>query len=261
MDTATLIKAIGIGLLAGLLVAGLISLRSNKGKRSFLPITLVVTVIATIIIYFAWPSLTVVPDLNGLTQQEALSLIEKQKLVAEFDSLITTKTKSGMVIEGSQTPEAGTNVPQKSTVSFTVSSSFENYVKFIAPTPDSKVKCEILPSNFGRVYVSAIIRIAPEQMPLLWIRGVNPSTPEWYLQKYPFGLSISPEKDFWTGHAQIGNPEYPPQDDYIFDFAIGIVDRAEGEEWLEEPGAFSSPNPLGSSITIVNGVVMATEPQ
>lgn len=260
MDTEALVRAIGIGVATGLVAAGFISLRSGKkGKRSLLSIALVIALISTLILYFAWPSKVEVPALEGLSKKEAIEFLEKNKLVPQLDSQITIRTRPGVVIEGSQIPESGTKVPVKSTVAFTVSAFFENYIKFVSPAPNSKVPCEILPSNFGRVYVSATLKIAPEQIPLLWIKGVNPSTPVWYLQKYPFGLSRSPEKDFWVGYAQIGNPEYPPLDDHEFDFAISVIDERKAEQWLGEPGEFSVPNPLGNSVTMVNNVKMAPE--
>ncbi len=95
-------------------------------------------------------------------------------------------------------------------------------------------------------------------MPLLWVHTVDSPNPVWYLQKYPFGISKGAEKGFWFGHAQIGNPEYPPINGSVFDFAITIIDKAETNKLISAPGEFSSPNPMGHSITIAKNVTLVT---
>lgn len=259
IDTEALVRSLAVGLVIGLIIAGIYTMAGKKARQSFFPITISFTLLAAFILYFIWPSSVEVPDLNGLSKAEAIEILEKNKLTAKVDSQITMRAKPGVVIQDSQEPIAGERVSAKTSVKFVVGAMSENYVQFVSPLSDTQVKCEVLPSNIGRVYVSATIRIAPTQMPLLWIRGVDPATPEWYIQKYPFGLSKSPEKDFWFGHAQIGNPEYPPLDGNVFDFAITIIDKAESNKLMTDPGEFASPNPIGHSITIAKNVTMKTE--
>lgn len=231
---------------------------SNSGKRSILPLTIMGAAIAAIVLYFVWPSNVVVPDLEGLSKEDAIDLLEQSNLVPQIDSQITMQVIPGNVIPDSQSPASGEKVSAKSKIKFTIGIAGENNIQFVAPLSGAEVKCEVLPSNIGRVYVSANINVYLNQVPLLWVKGVNPSTPVWYLQQYPFGLSKSPEKDFWSGHAQIGNPEYPPQDGSVFDFAITVVDKAKFEEITGNSGEISYSTPRGSSLKEVNNVVLET---
>jgi hypothetical protein len=263
VDTEALIRSIVIAVVIGLLLFGLFSSRSGKdgdqqGRQSFLPVIIGLTLLIAIILYYAWPSLVEVPKLEGLSKNEAIELLQEHNLVPELDSQITIRIKPGEVIQGSQNPPPGQKVSTKSRVKFTVSKFTENSIQFSAPLSNTEAKCEILPSNIGRVYVSATIKISSNQIPLLWIHAVDSPTPVWYLQKYPFGLSKGAEEDFWFGHAQIGNPEYPPIDGSIFDFAITIIDKAETNKLISSPGEFSSPNPMGHSIVTAKNVSLET---
>ncbi len=231
---------------------------TNNGNRSILPLTLIGATIAVIILYLVWPSNVVVPDLEGLIAEDAIDLLEQNDLVPSIDSQITMQVNPGHVIPDSQSPAPGKKVGAKTKVNFSIGIAGENNIQFVAPLPDAEVKCEVLPSSIGRVYVSANINVYPNQVPLLWVKGVNPSTPVWYLQQYPFGLTKSPEKDFWSGHAQIGNQEYPPQDGSIFNFAITILDNEAYEKLISTPGEISYSTPVGRSLKAVNNVVLET---
>ena len=64
---------------------------------------------------------------------------------------------------------------------------------------------------------------------LLWIQPVNPPSdqPGWYLQRLPANGIKSVTGNRWRGICQIGNQQWPPQNDDIIDVAATLVPTDE----------------------------------
>jgi hypothetical protein len=126
VDVESLIRAIVIAVCCGVIVKFIVdSLPRNKNGYSRLPwaAAIAITVLAGVILYYAWPSLPTVPKLDKLAQDEAKELLLKKGLVPQPVPQRTVDVEAGRVVPNSQSPVAGLKVHSGTVVTFGVSVS------------------------------------------------------------------------------------------------------------------------------------------
>ena len=83
---------------------------------------------------------------------------------------------------------------------------------------------------------------------LLWLRPVNPpsNVSGWYLQRLPeYGVTEVNADGSWSGTAQVGNAQWPPQEGAVIDLAVSVADHDTAARLMAEPGVVIRPQPIG----------------
>ena len=195
-DFIGLIRAVGISLGAGMVVAALAGIITKSSKGVLTMLGAGVTLILTVVLFLQWPSTMEVPDLGGLARAEAEIALEQRGLVAEPRPQYHAATERGRVIAGSQEPRPGISVRRGTVVRFGVavgSGSQEGRgegpsVSLFRPKSNEAVRCRRYADDIYHFsVVGTSSGLAGKFKLLLWVKPVEPpsETPGWYLQRAP----------------------------------------------------------------------------
>lgn len=279
-DLEALVRALILSLGCGFIVAavGFFVMRPRGDWIQRRPVLMMGVgggvLVLTLVTYYLWPTLVVVPLLDHLGQAEAEQLLTKRKLVANATPQFAAGTEPGRVIPKSQQPMQGLPVKPGTVVSFSVSVSVggpPNPPQLPPGSPsaslfepksgetlhcvtggDAIFRCSIRGASSGSETSSFRL--------LLWIKPVNPPSdqPGWYLQRPPGnGISSIDKKGSWFGVAQLGNALYPPREGDTVDVAVSVADAATVQELMAERGVVVRDHPLGVNSDIASGVIVS----
>jgi hypothetical protein len=272
-DFVALIRALLIGLGCGLVVAAVAGFVRRTGPKGFLVMLGAgVVVLLTVILFFSWPSLIRVPDLGGLSRDEAKLVLEKKALVPEARPLYHSDTEPGRVIAHSQEPAAGIKVRGGTVVRFGVAIGTTRTeepteelqvgaslsVSLFRPKSGEKAHCTRYADGVYRFsVVGTSTGLTNGFRLLLWVRPVNPpsETPGWYLQRLPVNGIEKVEPDgSWEGIAQIGNVQWPPHAGDVLDVAVTVVDVDRAKRLGGELGVVTRTVLPGIASDVASGV-------
>jgi hypothetical protein len=277
-DLEALIRAIVISLAVGLIVGSIsfFAMRKREERSQWKPVivlgTIGVMLLLTLGLYYAWPSLTKVPSLDGLSQAEAEDLLTKQGLVPQGRPQYATGVEPGRVVPHSQSPGYGLPVRPGTVVTFAISVREEAPQVNNTPPPSALAVTIFQPKageqarcsrgadgvyKFSARGTSAGLSTGGYGL-LLWVRPVNPpsDTPGWYLQRPPANGIAKVEMDgSWSGVAQLGNVQYPPHEGDVLDLAVTVADKDTVNKLLAEPGVVVRMEPVGIKSDTAPGVV------
>ena len=195
LDLVALLRAIAVGVGVGLVIAAISFFVTRKRSewvrsRAVLVMGSVgVMLIVTVVVFYAWPNLVVVPSLANLSQAEAEQLLGKRGLVPQGRPQYVVGVEAGRVIPHSQSPGVGLSVQPGTVVTFAVSahgalagspggitdpSGLD--VSTFQPKSHGKVFCSRGGDNVYRFQVTGTSSglSGSENGLLLWIRPVRP---------------------------------------------------------------------------------------
>jgi len=114
LDLQGLLRALVLGLGVGLIVTAigrLVGGGQTPGRRSFVFLAALGAALVTIlIIYYAWPSLAIIPPLDNLSRAEAEDGLTRRGLTPDVMSQYSGAVEAGRVVPGSQNPPPGQKV-------------------------------------------------------------------------------------------------------------------------------------------------------
>lgn len=123
--TRAVVIALGVGLIV--MALGFVVTREPEERRRWKPVLLSGTAgvifILIIGIYYAWPSLMIVPSLDGESQAQAEELLLRRRLVPNARPQYAAGVAKDTVIPKSQDPAAGLAVKAGTVVTFAISAS------------------------------------------------------------------------------------------------------------------------------------------
>jgi hypothetical protein len=243
----SVVVSIGAGLVV--LAASLVLKRIPKSTAVLMALGI------GLLAFVLWPRavLVEVPDLSGLSRDEAELSLSSANLVAAPQPQQAPNTPVEHVVPSSQNPLPGTKVRRGALVHYSVSTPTS--VDQAQAHPDStptrglvsifspKDGGEIVPKrgadNIYRFDVEGTIEAVDleESTLLLWVQPIEPPSdqPGWYLQRLPNGVqSVAGTK--WRGVCQIGNQQWPPHDGDIVDVAASVVPGEEATRLIARQG-------------------------
>jgi hypothetical protein len=280
-DLEALIRAFALALAGGFIVGavGYFVMRARPDWTQKKPVLIMGAVglmlFLVVCIYYVWPNLVEVPELDGRAQAEAEDVLTKRGLTPETRPQLAAGVELGRVVPHSQSPVRGLLVRRGTTVSFGVATSSGGVVggkppaggrtgtaptaSFFEPKEGSTVAFTRSGDGLYRCSASGISSgLNHDFQLLLWLRPVNPPSDQfgvWYLQRSGNGTSIEPDGT-WHGVAQLGNAQYPPQNGYTFELAISVADAATATPLLNEPGVVTRNQPIGAQSMIVSNLTV-----
>lgn len=277
-DLFGLIRAFVVSLASGLAVHTILSpIRKRRYcKQVSILAVIVVVLILTVILYFVWPRLITVPNLDNLSRAEAEDKLTNKGLTPDPRPHHVVGVEAGRVVPNSQDPRPGLKVRRGSVVSFAVAEAAAEPLIPLrgAASPSQAATVSLFePKGGGTVYCTrtadAIYRFsvrgtstgldAGEFTLFLWVKPVNPpaDAPGWYLQRPPVNGVRALEADgSWEGLAQVGSAQWPPHDGDIIDVAVSVAGRDVAERLMAEAGAVLRDNPVGLNSVRASGVVV-----
>jgi hypothetical protein len=219
------------------------------------PVAVLMALGIGLLAFVLWPRavLVEVPDLAGMSGDEADLKLSSAKLVAAPQPQQAPDTPLEHVVPASQNPLPGTRVRRGTLVRYSVStptsvdqgrahpgSSAPSGSVFIFSPKDGGV---VVPKrgadNIFRFDVEGTVEGVDltKSVLLLWVQPVEPPSdqPGWYLQRLPNGIrSIAATN--WRGVCQIGNQQWPPHAGNIVDVAASVVPGEEATRLLARQG-------------------------
>jgi hypothetical protein len=252
-DFEALLRSAIIGLGAGLITA--VIAQWIEKKRWLIPVLLGLGVglIMIALIFYTWPSLVKVPNLENLSRAEAEQLLTKKGLIPEVSPQHVPSVEPGRVVPGSQDPPPGIKVRKDTVVRFAVSVNSELLqpkaanteaspsVSFFEPKSGQEILCKRYGDGIYRFSVEGVSTgvVGSDLKLLLWVRPVSPpaENPGWYSQRPPInGISRVESNGSWRGVGQIGNAQWPPHDGDIIDIAVTVIENEAAKRLLARPG-------------------------
>jgi hypothetical protein len=225
------LRSIGAGVVAGLLVFALSIFIRPTRKAAAAVVALAVTLL--VIILWPRPLLVPVPDLTGLSRDEAQLVLSRINLIAQPTPQPSNQVRSGYVVPLSQNPVPGTRVHRQTPVRFVISTTeerppsdrvVEGAIVVFAPQAGGTVVSRPGGDGIHRINIEGTVSgVDLTARPLrVWIRPVEPPSdiPGWYLQRGPASGIVSTAGDRWTAVAQLGNLQYPPYEGNIIEIAV-----------------------------------------
>ena len=98
--------------------------KPGKDRDGWKPVLIIagvgVILILTVAVYYIWPNLVEVPNLDGLSQAQAEDLLTKYKLIPDARPQHAVGVEAGRVLPNSQNPSSGLPVRPNTVVSFSV---------------------------------------------------------------------------------------------------------------------------------------------
>lgn len=269
------VRAVLIGLGTGLVVLAIGVLIKRVPK----PVVLLLASGLGLLVAVLWPhtSLIEVPDLTGLSQDQAELAVTSKKLVAAAQPQYAPTIRSGFVIPQSQNPLSGTVVRKGTIIRFAVSTStgptsivdtsgkgnLKASVSFFEPKKGGTVICRQQGDGVHRFMVQGTILGADSSKMtlLLWVQPVTPpaESPGWYLQKPPANGIVSIVGDTWRGVCQIGNQQWPPHTGDVVDVAVTLVTSDEAQRLIARQGPMTTIVLPDTVQDIANGVRIKVE--
>lgn len=251
-DVEALVRSIVIGLGVGFIVSAIAHYILKLSKGAIILLGIGIFLIVTGVLYFSWPSLIEVPDLKGLSRDQAELLLSQKSLVPEVRPQYSSEVERGRVIPHSQDPLPGIKVRKGTVVRFAVNIGNQQplpkqteesapLVSIFRPRSGEDALCTRYGDGIYRFTVEGISKNISEKglRLLLWVKPVSPpsETPSWYLQRPPINgiLEIKPDGS-WSGIGQIGNAQWPPHEGDVIDIAVTVVDSKTAKHLLGEPG-------------------------
>jgi hypothetical protein len=271
-DLITFGRAVGVSVGAGLLVSTIIHWLSPRRGKTLISAAMGVVVLLTVVISSLWRALPEVPRLDNLSADRAEQLLTGLTLVPAARPQHVTGVEPGRVIPNSQDPVAGLDVKPGTVVSYAVALRGDGPIPPPPPFPPPSVslfepragatcKCTRRPDGVGSIAARGTVRgIQSEaQALLLWLKPVRPLSEMsgWYLQRPPeSGVAPIAGDGTWSGAAQLGNPQYPPQEGAVIDIAISVADHETASRLLAEAGVVTRNEPVGVVCATASGVVL-----
>jgi hypothetical protein len=255
------VESVLVSVGAGLVVLA-IALMIKRVPKS---VALLLAIGICIIAFVVWPRATLVevPDLTGLSRDEAVLRLSSLKLGAAPQPQQAPNTPAEHVVASSQDLLPGTRVRVGTVVRFGVStptaadpgrtgspdSSFGGGVSIFSPTNGGEITPKRDADNVFRFDVEGTIDGVDltKSMLLLWVQPIDPPSdqPGWYFQRLPNGIrSVSGNR--WRGTCQLGNQQYPPHDGDTVDVAASVVPGDEAQRLLARQGPVTTVTLPGS---------------
>ena len=277
-DLEALIRAFALALAGGFIVGavGYFVMRARPDWTQKKPVLIMGAVglmlFLVVAIYYGWPNLVEVPELDGRAQAEAEDTLTKRGLVPQSRPQLAAGVEPGRVVPHSQSPVRGLPVRRGTTVSFGVATSSGGPVVGRPPAGGTSPIASFFEPREGATLTftrsgDGLYRCSTRGMSsgldhdfqlLLWLRPVKPPSDQfgvWYLQRSGNGTSVEPDGT-WHGVAQLGNAQYPPQNGYTFELAISVADTATATALLNEPGVVTRDHPIGTQSAIVSNLTV-----
>jgi hypothetical protein len=255
LDLVAIIRALAIGLAAGLLARFIVYWIVERGSeekrdiRYYLIGIIIVSLIIMVALSTLWPYLRVVPVLDNLSRAEAENLLYSNKLIPQSIEAYAPDTDEGRVIEGSQQPSYKLKVRPGETVTFTVATA--PVISLLMPKTGDKVVCS---ENADKSYtfpVNGRSNATDYFTVLFW---VQPANDRWYLQSRPINID---SQGLFSGNAQIGNQEWPPHDGDVINVAVTLTDKQIASQLLSQKGEVAATQPIGVKLDQALNVVVA----
>lgn len=205
-----------------------------------------------IIVYILWPrtGLVDVPELSGLSRDNAVLELSNLKLVGVAEPQPSANTPIEHVIAGSQDVPPGTKVKPGAVVRFSVSilptvpatspAKHESTLGAAIFANGDEVVAKRGADNIFRFEVEGTVRDfdSTKSALLLWDQPIDPPSdqPGWYLQRSPTNGIVSISGTRWRGICQIGNAEFPPHDGDTVEVAVAVLHGEEAQRILGRQG-------------------------
>jgi hypothetical protein len=280
-DLEALIRAIALSLAGGFVIGAFsyFVMRARPDWTRKKPVLIMgtagIVLFLLVGIYYIWPNLVEVPELDGRAQAEAEDMLVKRGLVPDSRPQLAAGVESGRVVPHSQSPVRALLVHRGTTVSFGVAtssggpgvdkppaggtSSTSPTASLFEPRGGSTVAFTRSGDGLYRCSTRGISSgLDHDFQLLLWLRPVKPPSDQfgvWYLQRAGNGTSVEPDGT-WHGVAQLGNAQYPPQNGYTFELAISVADAKTARSLLNEPGVVTRDHPIGAQSAIVSNLTV-----
>ena len=271
-DLITFGRAFGVSIGAGLLVWAIVNSFTSGRRKTWLVAVVGCVVLTTVALSSIWRALPEVPRLDNLSADRAEQLLNGLSLVPAARPQHVAGIEPGRVIPNSQDPVAGLDVKPGTVVSFAVamagsgpaassSPSQLPSLSLFEPRAGAIFKCTRRPDGVGSIAVKGTVRGVQggARDLLLWLRPVTPASDVsgWYLQRPPTsGVGTVNPDGTWSGTAQLGNSQYPPQEGAVVDIAVSVVDRETAARLMAETGVVTRNEPIGVVSATASGVVL-----
>jgi hypothetical protein len=245
------VESVVVGLGTGIVVLA-ISLLLKRIPR---PVAVLMAIGISLIAIVVWPRafLVSVPDLSGLSRDDAVLRLSGLKLGAAPEPQLSSSTPVEHVVASSQDLPPGTRVKPGTVVHFSIStqppgtirtdsSSAPSYgtASIFSPTSGGEVALSRGADNVYRFEVQGAIDGVDlsKSTLLLWVQPIDPPSdqPGWYLQRLPANGIRSVSGDRWRGVCQVGNQNYPPHDGDVVEVATTILASDEAQQFLARQG-------------------------